>query len=450
MLIKEVESLCQDAGIIPGQEPLDYSIDSTIDSTIPSSCAFENRHNRANNEPLDDRAVRDCFLRFFCSILGGYERFLVVPDADFLISGNEWFDSSKFLAAAPPTRNPYLGALVGTQLFQSFIQRRTEASDVHCLLFDECAIEFHSTKMPYGIRGNGDLLVDQCATEPDFLLNEEDNSFIAISQAGSDTATHASYDSEIPSFALNNSGDIVTVPSVVGLPPNSRSVYCVDGQPSFPTSLQSSYFYPREPEHLSADQDESPAPIMTRSDREKEESTRLLNSTISRRGPQKQHRCLWQLPKFMGSQVLGVWLMCIPSQLCQPHLTLNEKSDILLRALGALRTLRSHRRIICDEAGYRALIVACGKCGTDRRVELMKLYGLMRSDGIFPNAVTLGQYTKAIADGYSAKDAKVGMQISMNALRSKAPFDLTTLDRNMQMLAGKEHDLFVIFVVYLC
>ena len=40
-------------------------------------------------EQLDDRAVRDCFLRFFCSILGGYERFLLVPDIDFHNSGNE-------------------------------------------------------------------------------------------------------------------------------------------------------------------------------------------------------------------------------------------------------------------------------------------------------------------------------------------------------------------------
>lgn len=309
MLIKELESLCQNAGIVPGQEPLDYSIDSTIDSSVPSNMteAFGNRSNRSY-EPLDDRAVRDCFLRFFCSILGGYERFLVVPDADFLISGNDWFDSSKFLAAALPSRNPYLSSLVGTQLFQSFIQRRTEASDIHCVLFDECLTEYHSTKTPYGLRGNGDLLVDQCATEPDVLLNEEDSSFIAksefddksFSQPGSDTATHASFDSEVP-FALNNSGDIVTVPSITGLQSNSRFVYCIDGQPSFPTSFCRAHFFPNEPELLCTDSNESPAPILTRSDREKEEATRLLNTMISRRGPQKQHRCLWQLPKFMVS-----------------------------------------------------------------------------------------------------------------------------------------------------
>lgn len=111
--------------------------------------------------------------------------------------------------------------------------------------------------------------------------------------------------------------------------------------------------------------------------------------------------------------------MCIPSQLSQPRLSISEKSKILLRSLGALRTLRSYRRIVADEAAYRALIVACGRCGTDRRVELTKLYGLMRADGIFPNAVTLGQYTKSIAEGYSNasvdESTKVGMQVVISS-----------------------------------
>jgi hypothetical protein len=72
-----------------------------------------------------------------------------------------------------------------------------------------------------------------------------------------------------------------------------------------------------------------------------------------------------------------------------------------LRALGALRLLRSKQRIIPDEAAYRALIVACGRTRTDRRMELVKLFGLLRSDGILPSAVTLGQYTRALAEGYS-------------------------------------------------
>jgi hypothetical protein len=85
--------------------------------------------------------------------------------------------------------------------------------------------------------------------------------------------------------------------------------------------------------------------------------------------------------------------------------------------------------------------VACGKCGTDRRVELMKLYGLMRTDGIFPNAVTLGQYTRAIAEGFSRRSedtqSKVGMQISTSGPRLATPFNLDILDNNLQMLEGK-------------
>ena len=48
-------------------------------------------------------------------------------------------------------------------------------------------------------------------------------------------------------------------------------------------------------------------------------------------------------------------------------------------------------------------MVACGRSTSDRRVELVKLFGLLRLDGIFPSAVTLGQYTKALAEGYSKR-----------------------------------------------
>jgi len=471
VLIKEVEALCQDAGIVPGQEPLDYGIDSTIDSTVPSNMEMfgNQQHKQEHHEPLDDRAVRDNFLRFFCSLLGGYERFLVVPDADFLTSGNDWFDSSKFLSIASPSRKPYLSALVETQLWQSFVQRRTEASDVHCMLFDECLAEYHSSNVPYGRLSGGNtiesqeseldytLLVDQCATEPDLLLDDEESSFLARSDVynksfgnDNDTSTQASsgytesaisemsFDKD-SQFAINASGDIVTVPSTNHLPPNARYLYCIDGNPSFPIKFNHRQFLPKEPDTL-ATEAEAPPPILIRSEREREEAIRLCNSTVSRRGPQKQHRCLWQLSKFMGSQFLGVWLMCIPNQISQSNVTIPEKSKILLRALGALRTLRSHRRIVADEAAYRALIVACGRSGTDRRIELMKLYGLMRADGIFPNAVTLGQYTRAIAEGYSNMNvdssANVGMQISVDKSASKQEgrIDMNVLDNNLSIL----------------
>lgn len=104
LLIKEIEALCSDAGMIPGQEPLDRSTDGVVAFTMPStpmgSGHEKDKDHRHQHRPLDGRAVRDAFLRFFCSILGGYERFLVVPDADFLTSGNDWFDSAKFLSSA--------------------------------------------------------------------------------------------------------------------------------------------------------------------------------------------------------------------------------------------------------------------------------------------------------------------------------------------------------------
>ncbi|KAL3826923.1 hypothetical protein ACHAXA_006003 [Cyclostephanos tholiformis] len=479
ILIKELEALCQDAGIMPGQEPLNCGLDSAyqvIDSTVPFSMDVFAKKKQKHFEPLDERAVRDSFLRFFTASLAGYERFLVVPDADFLTSGNDWFDSSKFVAAASPSRTPFLMALVETQLFQSFVQRRTEASDVHCVLFDECLAEHHSSKLPYGRlaghvsskQGNGDdqcqkgydLLVDQCATEPDMCLDDDESPLLAQSDVNksdendNDTSTQASSGiaesiiSDTPSldkdtpFAINASGDIVTCPSTANLPPNARYSYIVDGNGVFPTVFDRHKFFPMEPHILEIESSEAPASILTRSEREREDAVRQFNMTVSRRGTQKQHSCLWQVAKFMGSQFFGAYILCIPSQLSQPHLSVGEKSKILLRSLGALRTLRSHRRIVADEAAYRALIVACGKCGTDRRNELTKLYGLMRMDGILMNAVTLGCYTRAIAEGCSNVrnvdgSEKIGMHViisSGNGRSIQKGLDLEALDNNLVLL----------------
>lgn len=49
--------------------------------------------------------------------------------------------------------------------------------------------------------------------------------------------------------------------------------------------------------------------------------------------------------------------------------------------------------------------MACGRAHSDRRQDVVKLFGLMRSDGIFPSAVTLGQYTRGIAEGYAKQSS---------------------------------------------
>jgi hypothetical protein len=329
VLVSEIETLCRDAGIVPGQEPLDSQIDSAFEASVPAALVEDEiRLSNTNREPLDDRAIRDAFLRFFCSVLGGYERYLVVPDVDFLISGNEWFDAKGFLASASEEKAAFLGSLVATQHFQSFIQRRTEASDVHCLLFDECLAEFHSSPIPYGrlggdvetIQGNEheqpqmlySLLVDQSATEIQPTIGTE-RSFDVDSRHGSDTDSSGQHmvksflsASDVTDrlvrqsdFSVNASGDWVTVPSRQDLPEGARFIYCIDGNPTFPDRLNPSSYLPRQPESWLVEMSTAPTPMLTRSDKEVEEADRRRKLATSYRGLQSQRRCLWQLPKLM-------------------------------------------------------------------------------------------------------------------------------------------------------
>jgi hypothetical protein len=68
-------------------------------------------------------------------------------------------------------------------------------------------------------------------------------------------------------------------------------------------------------------------------------------------------------------------------------------------------------------------MVACGRTKNDRRFELVRLFGLLRSDGIFPSAMTLGQYTKALAEGYNKRsmgtpgDDDIGLEVTESASR---------------------------------
>jgi hypothetical protein len=322
MLVSEIETLCRDAGLVPGQEPLDSQIDSFFEASSPSELIEDDiPMGNTRKEPLDDRAIRDAFLRFFCSVLGGYERYLVVPDVDFLVSGEDWFDSKGFLASVSEEKGAFLGAFVSTQLFQSFIQRRTEASDVHCLLFDECLAEYHSSTShsPYGRLG-GDvetiqcgehespqmlysLLVDQSATESQLSL-VGGKSFDTDSRHGSDTDSSGhhlakSHFGNSDEFAVNATGDWVTVPSRQDVPTGSRFVYCIDGNATFPDRLNPKSYLPRRPESWLLEMSTLPTPMLTRSDKEIEEADRRRRLAASYRGLQSQRRCLWQLPKLM-------------------------------------------------------------------------------------------------------------------------------------------------------
>lgn len=343
ILVQEIETLCRDAGLVPGQEPIHSKFDPAFDASVPITTSLvEDLNDRGHKtkDPLDDRALRDSFLRFFCSILGGYERFLVVPDMDFVISGDEWFDAKGFLSSVSQEHAPYLGSLTSTQLFQSFIQRRTEASDFHCVLFDDCLSEFHSSTVPYGRLG-GDvetitapdgedpqvlfsLLVDQCATElhtettdisVSDITSRDGNKSAIFSVDGSETESHISppYSQVSASRSVEPSlfsagGDHVTAPSRRNLSEYQRFVYCIDGNPCFPNKLRKDLFYPSEPDKLSVILNQVDSPVLTRSDREMDESNRRRKLAVSQRGLHNQRRCLWQLPKLMVSP-------CVPNNL---------------------------------------------------------------------------------------------------------------------------------------
>lgn len=301
-LVSEVEKLCEDSGIKPGESSEALGIEVSPVILLTDEFLGED-----SVQPLDDRAIRDCFLRFFCSILAGYERFLLVPDIDFLISGNDWFDTEGFLASiATQPRSEFLQSLISTQLFQSFIQKRTEASDVHCLLFDECLAEFHSSKALFGRQHKEidnsdesvllyDLLVDQCAAEG-FECHEADED---ISTADTSFLTTHTDDGDI----INSTGDLVCLPSQKELPQGAKYVYCIDGQSVFPSFLDPELFYPREAALAENGVDDIPIQfsVLTRSDREHDASALRRKLASCHRGVQRQRRCLFQLPKLMVS-----------------------------------------------------------------------------------------------------------------------------------------------------
>jgi hypothetical protein len=145
-----------------------------------------------------------------------------------------------------------------------------------------------SDSKPFAVRYQ--LLVDRCAAEFSSVLELDESSSAETSILTAHTAE---------GFMINNTGDLVTVPSKRNLPPGHRYVYCIDGHPHFPEEMDIEMFYPKEPDILSAEFGNVPVPILIRSDRELEVSNRRKKLSASRRGVHMQRRCLFQLPKLM-------------------------------------------------------------------------------------------------------------------------------------------------------
>ena len=62
-LVEEIEALCLDARIEPGQEPTGPAIEAALDI---ADVTFAPVFDGDSYIQFDDRAVRDSFLRFFC------------------------------------------------------------------------------------------------------------------------------------------------------------------------------------------------------------------------------------------------------------------------------------------------------------------------------------------------------------------------------------------------
>lgn len=92
---------------------------------------------------------------------------------------------------------------------------------------------------------------------------------------------------------------------------------------------------------------------------------------------------------------------------------------------------------MADEATYRSLIIACGRVATDRRAEIVNLFGLMRQQGVVPSSVTLGQYTSAIAEGFRKRNISHNTTTLTEIFESEAA--LNKLDKSILLLenAGK-------------
>ena len=169
------------------------------------------------------------------------------------------------------------------------------------------------------------LLVDQAATFPvgheqSFSSNRSFDASEPESAANAMKAslTFAENNSRYAVSAVNASGDFVTGPTKENLPRGQRFIYCIDGNPCFPHRFDHSLFLPNEPESWLVEMSKTPNPILARSEKELEDADRRRRQATSQNGFQKQRRCLWQLPKLLGSHFLGAWLLCIPAQVSHP------------------------------------------------------------------------------------------------------------------------------------
>ena len=125
-----------EAELVPGSG---FASNPDHDLDFPGMSTATPCHQK--RRPLNDRAIRDAALCLMLSLLKGYRDHLVVPELNH--GYREIFAKQAFLNQCVDKANrSFMVKMMGTQLFSSFIQRRTEASDPHLLFFDHCMASY--------------------------------------------------------------------------------------------------------------------------------------------------------------------------------------------------------------------------------------------------------------------------------------------------------------------
>lgn len=99
---------------------------------------------------------------------------------------------------------------------------------------------------------------------------------------------------------------------------------------------------------------------------------------------------------YLAMQIFGIYFMCLPSRVSYKGRPLK----IIMQAMGILHFILDFQlERYMDEAMWRSLLVACGRCGhASTRKIAIAIFGIMRRSGLTINVLTYGQYTKALAE----------------------------------------------------
>lgn len=363
---------------------------------------------------LDVPAVRDAFLCYMCDLLGNYKKFFNSQDNKEDQNGVFMaFDVKNFVDSCEKTTKPLMEKVVCTQMFAALIQQRIEhGSGVDRLVFFEYCVEEREKQLsealpkkkeatrridynpeqsirspprsPEAKAGSANALIHQVVALSTNLNDE--NSVISppTSPRGADGAGDVIFPSSI----------LVPGPGIKGCAPEG-TVYTYN---SFPVKLNKSWMQiPSSALH----------PVLIEISKKRRRSIKKGNRMILARSVSECMKDWNAIGEFTGTghnhkeihlalQIFGIYFMSLPSRVSFK----GRPIKVIMQALGLLQFILEHNlEQYMDEAMWRSLLVACGRCGhAQTRKIAVAIFDIMRRGGMTINALTYGQYTKAISE----------------------------------------------------